>query len=142
MNFRQQNFQREALIEGAQTLIIIDIPPKLVYYKEVRGVAQLGSASDLGSEGRMFKSCRPDHYKNKKSQVFLRFFFVPLLLQLLHFPGTLFQSSKMTRCLASKFLSLSQLCRNLRDTIVDFFALSKSANSAFAVSKSFTVISK
>jgi len=64
------------------------------------------------------------------------------LLQLLHFPGTLFQSSKMTRCLASKFLSLSQLCRNLRDTIVDFFALSKSANSAFAVSKSFTVISK
>lgn len=28
----------------------------------LRGVAQLGSARDLGSRGRRFKSCRPDHY--------------------------------------------------------------------------------
>ena len=27
----------------------------------LRGVAQLGSARDLGSRGRRFKSCRPDH---------------------------------------------------------------------------------
>ena len=26
-----------------------------------RGVAQSGSASALGAEGRRFKSCRPDH---------------------------------------------------------------------------------
>ena len=26
-----------------------------------RDVAQLGSALDLGSRGRRFKSCRPDH---------------------------------------------------------------------------------
>ncbi len=29
--------------------------------QSVRGVAQPGSASDLGSEGRMFESSRPDH---------------------------------------------------------------------------------
>ena len=28
--------------------------------KEVRGVAQLGSASGLGPEGRRFESCHPD----------------------------------------------------------------------------------
>ena len=50
---------------GPQTLIIIDIPPKLVYHKEVRDVAQLGSASGLGPESRTFKSCRPDHFKSK-----------------------------------------------------------------------------
>ena len=27
----------------------------------IRGVAQSGSASGLGPEGRRFKSCRPDH---------------------------------------------------------------------------------
>ena len=27
----------------------------------LRGVAQLGSASDWGSEGRRFKSCHPDY---------------------------------------------------------------------------------
>ena len=31
-----------------------------------RGVAQLGSASALGAEGRRFKSCRPDKYKAGK----------------------------------------------------------------------------
>ena len=29
-----------------------------------RGVAQPGSASGLGPEGRRFKSCRPDHSLN------------------------------------------------------------------------------
>ena len=32
-----------------------------------RGVAQPGSASGLGPEGRRFKSCRPDHSYNEKS---------------------------------------------------------------------------
>tara|TARA_Y100000590_G_scaffold26142_1_gene29466 strand:+ start:5201 stop:5608 length:408 start_codon:yes stop_codon:yes gene_type:complete len=31
-----------------------------------RGVAQPGSASGLGPEGRRFKSCRPDHYRSVK----------------------------------------------------------------------------
>ena len=30
---------------------------------EYRDVAQLGSALDLGSRGRRFKSCHPDHCK-------------------------------------------------------------------------------
>ena len=30
-----------------------------------RGVAQSGSASGLGPEGRRFKSCRPDHFMKK-----------------------------------------------------------------------------
>ena len=30
-----------------------------------RGVAQPGSASGLGPEGRRFKSCRPDHFMRK-----------------------------------------------------------------------------
>ena len=33
-----------------------------------RGVAQPGSASGLGPEGRRFKSYRPDHLKNEKSK--------------------------------------------------------------------------
>ncbi len=35
-----------------------------------RGVAQLGSASALGAEGRGFKSLRPDHF------ISLRAFFI------------------------------------------------------------------
>ena len=34
----------------------------LTYKTYDRGVAQPGSASGLGPEGRRFKSCRPDHY--------------------------------------------------------------------------------
>ena len=33
----------------------------LTYKTDDRGVAQPGSASGLGPEGRRFKSCRPDH---------------------------------------------------------------------------------
>ena len=40
----------------------------LDYIKEIRGVAQSGSASGLGPEGRRFKSCRPDHYFYEKSK--------------------------------------------------------------------------
>ena len=37
----------------------------------IRGVAQPGSASGLGPEGRRFKSCRPDHYKKmKKAKIY------------------------------------------------------------------------
>ncbi len=32
-----------------------------MYWPICRGVAQPGSASGLGPEGRKFKSCRPDH---------------------------------------------------------------------------------
>ena len=36
-----------------------------------RGVAQPGSASGLGPEGRRFKSCRPDHLKTmKKAKIY------------------------------------------------------------------------
>ena len=44
-----------------------------MYYnsKQIRGVAQPGSASGLGPEGRRFKSCRPDHYrKMKKAKIY------------------------------------------------------------------------
>ena len=34
----------------------------------VRGVAQSGSASGLGPEGRRFKSCRPDHKNYEESK--------------------------------------------------------------------------
>ena len=34
----------------------------------IRGVAQPGSASGLGPEGRRFKSYRPDHLENEKSE--------------------------------------------------------------------------
>ena len=35
----------------------------ITYKTHIRGVAQPGSASGLGPEGRRFKSCRPDHYE-------------------------------------------------------------------------------
>ena len=52
------------MIDTAQNYAIIrttnsDTRRKLVN----RGVAQLGSASALGAEGRGFKSLRPDHLK-------------------------------------------------------------------------------
>ncbi len=31
-------------------------------WKELRDVAQFGSASGLGPEGRRFESCHPDHF--------------------------------------------------------------------------------
>ena len=47
---------------------------KSIVIISIRGVAQPGSASALGAEGRVFESLRPDHidmkyiiYKNKKS---------------------------------------------------------------------------
>ena len=36
----------------------------------IRGVAQPGSASGLGPEGRRFKSCRPDHFDMKKAKIY------------------------------------------------------------------------
>ena len=35
-----------------------------------RGVAQPGSASGLGPEGRRFKSCRPDHNIMQKAKIY------------------------------------------------------------------------
>ena len=41
------------------------------YKNLIRGVAQPGSASGLGPEGRRFKSYRPDHFKNmKKAKIY------------------------------------------------------------------------
>ena len=38
----------------------------------IRGVAQPGSASGLGPEGRRFKSCRPDHLDiMKKAKIYI-----------------------------------------------------------------------
>ena len=41
-----------------------------MYQYILRGVAQPGSASGLGPEGRRFKSCRPDHYM-KKAKIYI-----------------------------------------------------------------------
>ena len=40
------------------------MPKTIIYLIKIafRGVAQSGSASGLGPEGRRFKSCRPDHF--------------------------------------------------------------------------------
>ena len=41
----------------------------LTYKTDDRGVAQPGSASGLGPEGRRFKSCRPDQYYEKSKNL-------------------------------------------------------------------------
>ena len=44
----------------------------MTYKTDDRGVAQPGSASGLGPEGRRFKSCRPDHFKSmKKAKIYI-----------------------------------------------------------------------
>ena len=43
------------------------------HYRQYRGVAQFGSASGLGPEGRRFESCLPDHFWFYGSTV-LRFY--------------------------------------------------------------------
>ena len=42
----------------------------LTYKTDDRGVAQPGSASGLGPEGRRFKSCRPDQYYEKSKNLY------------------------------------------------------------------------
>ena len=37
----------------------------------IRGVAQSGSASALGAEGRRFESCRPDHQTFKTELIII-----------------------------------------------------------------------
>ena len=41
-----------------------------MYQLFARGVAQSGSASGLGPEGRRFKSCHPDHCTMKKAKIY------------------------------------------------------------------------
>ena len=41
-----------------------------VIVSQIRGVAQPGSASGLGPEGRRFKSCRPDHNIMRKAKIY------------------------------------------------------------------------
>ena len=62
-----------------------------MYYisKQIRGVAQPGSASGLGPEGRRFKSCRPDHVDTMSKNKF-RYFSYYYWLRKLSFSG-LFQ---------------------------------------------------
>ena len=43
----------------------------LTYKTDDRGVAVI--ASGLGSEGRRFKSCRPDHYNYEKVKIYIPF---------------------------------------------------------------------
>ena len=56
----------------------IDAPLEKTYYTRVfqcRGVAQPGSASGLGPEGRKFESCLPDHFSQMIDRVlFCRLF--------------------------------------------------------------------
>ena len=42
----------------------------MTYKTDDRGVAQPGSASGLGPEGRRFKSCRPDQFM-KKAKIYI-----------------------------------------------------------------------
>ena len=52
------------LRDGAQTQgVDFSIDDKQKISVALGGVAQPGSASGLGPEGRRFKSCRPDHFK-------------------------------------------------------------------------------
>lgn len=50
-----------------------------------RGVAQFGSAPALGAGGRRFKSCRPDHLKDRFDGVFDRRIFFTGLLETLDY---------------------------------------------------------
>ena len=44
----------------------------MVYKTLIRGVAQPGRVLGLGPRCRMFESCRPDHYKERRTcSVFL-----------------------------------------------------------------------
>ena len=49
--------------------LLIDKSDLINYKNTDRGVAQPGSASGLGPEGRRFKSCRPDHLKQSFSKL-------------------------------------------------------------------------
>ncbi len=42
-----------------------------LFFNGRRGVAQPGSASALGAEGRRFESCRPDQVQDKKEAIML-----------------------------------------------------------------------
>ena len=43
--------------------------PIKINFEVFRGVAQFGSASGLGPEGRRFKSCHPDHENGSLAQL-------------------------------------------------------------------------
>ena len=45
----------------------------LLKSKNIRGIAQSGSASGLGPEGRKFKSCCPDQFPTRFSACSLTF---------------------------------------------------------------------
>jgi hypothetical protein len=47
-----------------ENIIITGFDGLLKDFIQIRGVAQPGSASALGAEGRRFKSCRPDKNRN------------------------------------------------------------------------------
>ncbi len=62
MDFKSLNKQ------ALSTHLLIDINTCITYKASSRGVAQPGSASGLGPEGRRFKSCRPDQLNYEKSK--------------------------------------------------------------------------
>ena len=45
-----------------------------------RGVAQPGSASVLGTEGRKFESCLPDHFPSQIETV-SKYFLIPFIVK-------------------------------------------------------------
>ena len=66
-NFLYSRFYKKYLVFDAVYALKKSISTVLVRH---RGVAQSGSASGLGPEGRRFKSCRPDHFM-KKAKIYI-----------------------------------------------------------------------
>ena len=62
--------RRQGRFSDFQAAVSLDCRrrPERVIAAACRGVAQPGSASALGAEGRRFKSCRPDHTKTQVLQ--------------------------------------------------------------------------
>ena len=75
IRFRTRCYKRLSLLEFCPDTKNLMTSPLRTGGKTVtttarrRGVAQPGSASALGAEGRMFESCRPDHIDSIKSML-------------------------------------------------------------------------
>ena len=75
IRFRTRCYKRLSLLEFCPDTKNLMTSPLRTGGKTVtttarrRGVAQPGSASALGAEGRMFESCRPDHINSIKSML-------------------------------------------------------------------------
>ena len=57
-----QPFSRRPMSSDYRVIAVVELNGGRTLEFACRGVAQPGSASGLGPEGRKFESCRPDHY--------------------------------------------------------------------------------